>query len=138
MIKDLVTDCKVNFQGQIWNDDVIEVFFGAPGKAEPYLHLAVNARGVYRVTLGDSKNLLEQTKFPLAVKYDVRKDSWGVEMSFPISALKDFISNNQTDIAIYRHRPSRGSDKNQVSGAQSANGGIFRDPSGRFRILNLQ
>jgi len=130
----LITDCKTFHQGQIWNDDVVEIFFAAPGKAEPYLHITVNALGVFRSIrcMGNSKP--ELNDFPLSTIAVKRENLWEVKLEMPIDALKEYIQDNRSAFAIYRHRPSRGGDKNQMSGAQKPVNGAFRDITGRFEI----
>lgn len=133
-MKELLVTCQENHQGQMWNDDEIELFICKPGATEPYLHFMVNAQGFYRIQRVSGGKAVELTGFELKTQSTLNKDSWRLQIALPLGELKEFISDGKTAMAIYRHRPPRQGDKNQFSGAQKPVNGAFRDISGRFEV----
>ena len=133
-MKELQVSCTENHQGQIWNDDVIELFFGKKDVLAPYLHIMVNAKGVYRVRRGTDNATVELNDFKMNIASTLNKNSWKLEIELPLKHLEEFISNGTFGMAMYRGRPARQNDKHQFSGAQKPDKGMFRDISGRFEV----
>ena len=135
MMDKLRTVCKENHNGNVWGDDAVEIFIGTYRKTTPYLHLTVNAAGVYRLlSVGADKSVKDITNLAISAKAVQEKDRWLLEVNIPVSEVKKFAVDNRINMAIYRHRPARGSDKLQTSGAQFPKGGLFSSLTGRFTV----
>lgn len=131
---ELVIACKKNHQGQIWNDDVLEIFFGKAGQQEPYIHVTVNAGGFYRVIRRSGGAEKEMNSVTLTNTRVTGKDHWQMQIAMPLAPLAELTTDGKIQMAVYRHRPARNGDKNQMSGAQKPLTGAFRDISGRFEL----
>ena len=135
-VRKMVAKSTANHTGEIWSDDVLEIFFSAPGTATPYLHLAVNSRGVYRLLECDKAGKTSDRKdFPVTASAAVKPGMWNAEVVIPLAELQKIAVNGKIAVGMYRFRPPRkGERMGQSSCLQKPFGGSFRDLTGRFEI----
>lgn len=117
--------CLKNHEGNIWGDDVIELFFGNPGSKFPYIHLAVNPSGVYRAQLNSDSGKKELFWGKGNIKAFRGSDQWHLEITLPMKNLTPVIHNGRIKFGAFRHRENL----RQFSGILNSNGN-FHDFSG--------
>jgi hypothetical protein len=129
------TVCTVNHEGSIWSDDVIETFIGGTAGAFPYIHLSLNARGVYRAQYYTAVGKCVEIK-PFAVKTKgvIGKDEWSVEAVLPLKVLAPVMKDKTVKISFCRHRPVNEKRRAQLSAVQKSLSGGFHSDSGRFPV----
>ena len=135
-VRKLVAKSVANHAGEIWNDDVVEIFFSAPGTEMPYTHLAVNSRGVHRV-LGCDKagKVIDLKDFQLTTSAAVKPGMWSAEVAIPLAELQKIAVNGKVAVGMFRFRPARKGERlGQRSCLQKPFGGSFRDQTGRFEV----
>ena len=127
--------CTVNHNGVIWVDDVVEAFISGTKSAYPYIHLAVNSKGVYRVQLNTgSTKAVEITDFVVKTKGSVGKDAWSVEVEIPLKSLASLIKDKQLKVGFCRNRANVGKRPGQMSSLQKCLTGGFHSESGRMPV----
>lgn len=130
-MKKLKVATSENFKGQIWNDDVVEIFFAAPDKKLPYIHLAVNANGFYRPRLHRENGSVADLKtLPIKTAVKHSKDKWHLTITLPLSSLKDFMPAGSVQMGIFRSAPIQ----RQHSGLMKPENNSFHSPTGRFTV----
>lgn len=131
----LRAECKTNHTGQIWSDDAIELFFGVPDAAFPYIHLTLNSRGVYRAQLNTAVGkAVDLPKFAIRTKANVGKADWSVEGTVPLKSLAPVLKGKSIKLGVCRNRPATSSRKSQFSGVQRTISGGFHSETGRIPV----
>jgi hypothetical protein len=134
-IRNLRAVCTRNHTGQLWSDDVIEVFAGKVSSARPYIHMTFNAKGFYRIQLYDvSGKITEMTGFPVKTVGNIGKNSWSVEAVIPVKALAAVTENGKIKISFCRSRTATGKKTAQLSAVQKSISGGFHSETGRFTV----
>ena len=134
-IKHLYAHCTKNHEGTIWSDDVAELFLSAPGVSYPYIHIAINPKGVYRVQLNTGhSNGKELQNFDFKTKGRVGKDEWSVEAVIPVKLLSSVTRNGKMQLGICRSRSHSGKRKAQLSTVQKSRSGGFHSAGTRFMV----
>ena len=120
--------------GVIWADDVIELFLGAPDGPLPYIHTATNINGIFRAQLHPAQGEVTEIKdFPLKAAGRREKDKWILEITIPVSALKQVVKNNRLKIGVSRARTRvKGENGGQLSYIQK--GANFHDEGSRIPV----
>ena len=135
MMNKLRTSCKENHDGNVWNDDAVEIFIAPPGKPEPCIHLGINALGVYRALLtGPNKSSRNMTDPVINTRAVREKSRWLLNLEIPMSEVRKFAIDNKISLGLYRNRPARGDDKTQTGGVQRPQNGAFNSSDGRFIV----
>jgi len=129
-----VAFCKESGVGVIWADDVIELFLGSPDGALPYIHTATNINGIFRAQLHPAQGEVSEIKgFPLKAVGRREKDKWTLEITIPVSALKQVVKNNRLKIGVSRARTRvKGENGGQLSYIQK--GANFHDEGSRIPV----
>ena len=121
--------------GNIWSDDVAELFLSAPGAPYPYIHIAINAKGIYRVQLNTGHaNGKELKNFDFRTRGSVGKDEWSVEATIPVKLLSSVTRNGKMQLGICRSRSHSGKRKAQLSTVQKSRSGGFHSEGTRFTV----
>ena len=128
--------CTADHAGDIWNDDVVEIFFSAPGVAAPYIHLGVNSRGVHQTMISDKNG---QSKFltpcPAESSGSAKRGVWNAQVAIPLSELQKIAVNGKIAIGLFRYRPARKGERfGQQSCLQKPFAGSFNALTGRFEV----
>lgn len=124
------TLCKKNHQGNIWSDDVIEFIFGNPEQNKPYIHLAVNAAGVYRAQLNNDAGKHDILTPGLKVTHSKGADRWEFQIDVPSQFLAPVSAGGKVKFGAFRYRPSG----RQTSGVKKPDSGNFHSDSGRIML----
>ena len=112
-----------------------ELFLSAPGVSYPYIHIAINAKGVYRVQLNTGhSNGKELQNFDFKTRGRVGKDEWSVEAVIPVKLLSSVIRNGKMQLGICRSRSHSGKRKAQLSTVQKSLSGGFHSAGTRFMV----
>ena len=134
-IQHLRAVCTQNHTGQLWSDDVIEVFFSKPSSGRPYIHMTFNAKGFYRIQMYEgSGKVTEMTGFPVKTKGSIGKDAWSIEALVPVKALAAVTENGKIKISFCRSRAISGNRTAQLSAVQKSISGGFHSETGRFTV----
>lgn len=115
-LKGLVADIK-DHDGEVWNDDDVELFIDPTNKRDLYYHVIINSKGVTFDGTQKGEGGLEKDeswnpKYQSAAK--VGKESWVAEFAFPVSmfnATKEFDSTWAFNVL----RGQVGGDSNYLS-----------------------
>ncbi|MBO5790995.1 MAG: DUF4838 domain-containing protein [Lentisphaeria bacterium] len=127
--------CTENHTGVIWGDDTAELFFSAPGASYPYIHIAINAKGIYRVQLNSAPKVSEELhSFNFRTAGKIGKDGWSVEGEIPLKQLSAVLKGKKTDLAVTRSRTVTGKRQAQLSSVQRTAAAGFHDPGNRFTV----
>ena len=131
----LKAGCTTNHVGVIWGDDTVEIFFSAPGKPYPYIQIAVNSKGIYRVQLNSAPgNSRELHDFNFKAAGSAAKESWSLEGEIPFKLLSAVSSGKTLQVSLSRHRTNNGKRQMQLSSVQRSPAGGFHDPENRFTV----
>lgn len=134
-IKTLRAACRKNNSGDLWSDDVVELFLAPAETLYPYIHLALNSRGIYRVQLNTAPGkAADLPDFKVKTQAGVSKDRWFVEGVISLPQLKSVMNGKRMQLGICRNRPGIGKRKTQLSGVQRSATGAFHSASGRFTV----
>ena len=134
-IKNLKAFCSRNHEGVIWSDDTAELFFSAPGAPYPYIHVAVNAKGIYRVHLNTAPGKSQElTEFNFKTAGSVEKDQWVIRGEIPVKLLAPVTKNGKMNFSFTRSRSNAGKRTAQLSTVQRAPDGGFHSPDSRFTV----
>ena len=134
-ISTLRTNCTTNNGGNLWSDDVVELFFASSGAAYPYIHLGLNPKGIYRVQLNTAPGkAVDLQDFKISTRSRINKDNWTVEAVIPLKQLQSVMQGRRMQIGICRCRPGILKRKIQLSGVQKTTTGAFHSASGRFTV----
>ena len=134
-IKNLKAFCSRNHEGVIWSDDTAELFFSAPGAPYPYIHVAVNAKGIYRVHLNTAPGKSQElTEFNFKTAGSVEKDQWVIRGEIPVKLLAPVTKNGKVNFSFTRSRSNAGKRTAQLSTVQRAPDGGFHAPDSRFTV----
>ena len=127
--------CTQNHTGQLWGDDVIEVFLSKPSSGWPYIHMTFNAKGFYRIqNYAAPRQVSEMNGFPVKTKGSVGKDAWSIEALVPVKALAAVTENGKVKISFCRSRAISGNRTAQLSAVQKSISGGFHSETGRFTV----
>ena len=127
--------CTENHTGVIWGDDTAELFFSAPGASYPYIHIAVNAKGIYRVQLNSAPKVSKELhSFNFKSAGRIGKEGWSVEGEIPMKLLAPVLKGKKMDLAITRSRTITGKRQAQLSSVQRTAAAGFHDPGNRFTV----
>jgi len=132
--------------GNIWGDDVIELFLGPESGKHPYLHLAVNSKANFRTQWNSAPEKAEEVVVEgLKCTAEKTPGAWQVSIELPIpvkctswngkSALKaTALEGKAFTLGICRYR--NGHSKKEKTQCSVLREGMknFHDPAGRFRI----
>jgi len=129
-----VAFCKESGVGVIWSDDVVELFLGSPDGPLPYIHTATNINGIFRAQLHPAQGEVTEIKgFPLKAVGRREKDKWILEITIPVSALKQVVKNGRLKIGVSRARTRvKGENGGQLSYIQK--GKNFHDEGSRIPV----
>ena len=127
--------CTENHTGVIWGDDTAELFFSTPGASYPYIHIAINAKGSYRVQLNSTPKVSKELhSFNFKSTGKIGKDGWSVEGEIPLKQLSAVLKGKKTDLAVTRSRTVTGKRQAQLSSVQRTAAAGFHDPGNRFTV----
>ncbi len=134
-IKNLNVHCSENHTGVIWGDDTAELFFSAPGAPYPYIHVAINAKGIYRVQLNSAPKVAKELhSFNFRTAGKIGKDGWSIEGEIPFALISSMIKGRKMDLAVTRSRTVTGKRQAQLSSVQRTSAAGFHDPGNRFTV----
>jgi len=93
--------------GEVWNDDSIEILLDVNRDTKTYRHFAVNADGI----LYDGKQRDAGWNSSALAATALEEEAWTVEMAIPIKDLGDKAATAKTwGLQVARHRP-RGEER---------------------------
>ena len=127
--------CQENHSAAIWKDDVLEVFISNKGQDKPYIHLAINPRGVYQATkyaADGTTEILKDLKLDIAAQKGAA--DWSLKVNIPLSEIAKIAEGDRIDVAFYRIRTGKGKTPKQISGTQKPDNGSHHSVSGRFTV----
>lgn len=134
-MKDLRIKCRKNHEGPVWSDDSVEFFFSAPQAPFPYIHLAVNAKGIYRAQLRTAPDKGGDLKsFNFKSRSTWGRDQWQVEGTIPLKLLSSMIADKKMQLGLSRCRSTNPKRKFQLSSLQRSTASGFHDPANRITV----
>ena len=113
----------------IWGDDIFEIMIAPEKSNHPYIQLAINANGVIRVMRHTKLERNQHLKLASKIwnsKAQITKNSWMVNLSIPMSLIREICPNNKGRIGIFRTRVLSSKDP-MLKGFYAATYGLYNE-----------